>query len=165
MIVNELIYVAFVPLAVAAAAAFILRRMRSPPPVCWSTGVGLGYVVGQLVLSGRSGAAWAIQSLVSPREAGHWVPHAVLLALGMTILATYAPRRWRQGVVGLAALLTFGVPARLLAGHLAQQWSALEKISHLALLAATLALVWLLLAAARDDEFPRLRQTLLVLAS
>jgi hypothetical protein len=85
--------------------------------------------------------------------------------MGVTILAVYAPRRWRQPVLVLAALLAVGVPARLLAGHLAQQWSALEKASHLALLAATLALIWLLLASARDDELPRLRQVLLVIAS
>jgi hypothetical protein len=106
-----------------------------------------------------------LRLLVSPREASDWLPHAVLLALGVTILATYAPRRWQFGVIGLAALLAIGVPARLLAGPVAQKWSTLEKFSHLGLLAATLSLVWLLLAAAPEDELPRLRQVLLVLAS
>jgi hypothetical protein len=85
--------------------------------------------------------------------------------MGITILATYAPRVWRRWTVGLAAALAIGLPLRLLAGHLAQQWSMLEKISYLALLSATLGLVWLLLAAARDDDLPRLRQALLVLAA
>jgi hypothetical protein len=162
---SELFFAGLVPLAVAAAAAFALRRIMRSPPVAWASGVGLGYIAGQLALASRRGAARAIHVLVAPREASEWLPHAVLLALGITILAAYAPRRWRQGVFCLAALLAIGVPARLLAGHVAQQWSILEQISHLALLAATLALVWLLLAAARDDELPRLRQVLLVLAS
>ena len=162
---NELFFAGVIPLAVAAATAFALRRFGSPPPVVWAAGVGVAYIAGQFALASRRGLARAIQLLVSPREAVEWLPHSVVLAVGVTILAVYAPRRWRQRVVALAALLAIGVPARLLAGHLAQQWSALEKASHLALLAATLALIWLLLASARDDELPRLRQVLLMIAS
>lgn len=165
MVLLELFFVGLVPLAVAAAVAFVLGRMRLTPPVVWAAGVASGYIAGQLILTSRAGVGHALQALVSPHEARDWLPHAVLLALGVTMLAIYAARSWRQWVIGLAALLVIGVPARLLSGPVAQQWSALEKFSHLALLAATLALVWLLLAAARDEEFPRLRQVLVILSA
>jgi hypothetical protein len=163
--IREALLAGVLPLLIAAAVALALRRMRVRAPACWAAGVGVAYVVGQIGLASRRGFARGLQTLLAPREASDWLPHAVLLAMGVAILAAYAPRAWRLGIVALSAALAIGLPLRLLAGHLAQQWSALEKISHLALLAATLGLVWLLLAAARDDDFPRLRQVLLVVAA
>lgn len=165
MLLNEVIYVAVAPLLVAAIAAFGLRWVQAPPTVTWATGVALGYIAGQFVLASRAGVGHAFDSLINPHEASHWLPLAVLLALGVTLLATYAPRSWRDGIIALGTLLSVAVPARLLAGHTAQQWSMLEKLSHLAILSATLGLVWLLLASAGDDRQPRLRQALLVLVA
>ena len=68
MIVSELIYVALVPLSVAAAAALVVRRLRIQPPVAWAAGVGLGYVAGHVALASRSGVARALRSLVAPRH-------------------------------------------------------------------------------------------------
>jgi hypothetical protein len=160
---NELFFVGLIPLVVAAAAAFALRRMRAPTRVVWSVGVGLGFVAGQCLLASRPGLAWALRSVLEPREASEWLPHAVLLAMGVTVVAAYAPRSWQSGILGLAALVSIGTPARLLAGPMAQQWSTLEKLCHLALLGAVVSLAWLLLASARDDAQPRLRQFLSVL--
>lgn len=166
MILSELIYVAMAPLIVAAAIAFLCQRMRLPPRVAWGAGVGLGYVAGQLGLASRAGVARIITSLVRPHEAVDWLPHAVLLALGVTILATYAPRAWHRWIVVLTATLSIGLPLRLLAGSAyVTRWSALEKLSYLALLSATFGLTWLLLAAARDDEHPRLRPVLMIVVA
>jgi hypothetical protein len=161
---HELLYAGFVPLAVATVVALALRRLRWPPALIWAAAPSVGFVAGQLILASRRGITRAVQSLFAPREASEWLPHAVLLALGVTILAAYAPRAGRRLAFGLAGALCIGLPVRLLAGHVAQQWSALEKISHLALLGATLTLVWLLLASARDVH-ARLRQALLVVAA
>jgi len=165
MLLNEVIYVAVAPLLVAALAAFARRWVQAPPTIAWATGVALGYIAGQFALASRAGVGHAFSSLINPHEASHWLPLAVLLALGVTLLATYAPRSWRNGIIGLGTLLSVAVPARLLAGHIAQQWSVLEKFSHLVLLSATLGLVWLLLASTRDERQPRLRQVLLVLVA
>jgi hypothetical protein len=136
-----------------------------PTQLAFGSGVAAGFIAGQLVLASRAGFARALGLFIQPREASDWLPHAVLLALGITILTAHAPRRRRPVAIGLAALLAVAVPARLLAGHFAQQWSMLEKVAHITLLGATLGLVWLVLATARDGEFSRLRQALLVVAS
>lgn len=162
---NELLWIVTVPLVAAAAAAFVARRLRLRPQAAWAGGVGLGVVAGQLGLSSRAGFAAGLAALLRPHEARDWLPPAVLLAMSVTMLAVYAPRAWRRWIVALAALVTIGVPVRLLAGHVAQQWSAAEKLAHLTLLAAAIGLVWLLLATARDDEQPRVRAVLLVLVA
>jgi hypothetical protein len=161
--ITELIYVAIVPFAVAATAALIAWQMRFTPPVVWAVAVGLGYVAAQLALAGRAGAAGAFASLVAPREAVEWLPYAVLFALGLTILATYAPRTWRRLVIILAVMLSIGLPLRLLANSdYSVRWSLLEKLAYISLLSATLGLTWLVLAAARRTEQPRLRPLLLI---
>ncbi len=165
MVLADSIKIGAVSFIVALAVAFVLRRMRSPPAVACAAGVGLGYIAGQLTLAGRAGLGWALTSLIRPREARDWLPLMVLLAMGVTTVATYAPRAWRPWVVGLATLLAMAVPSRLLAGHVARQWSLLEKLSHLALLAATLGLLWLLLGSAQPDEQPRFRAMLMVVVA
>jgi hypothetical protein len=165
MIVSEVFFVVLIPFAAAAATAIAARRMRVAPPVVWASGVGLGYLTGQLSLEcRRGGAAQAFSALVRPHEAVDWLPLAVLLALGVTVLSAYAPRTWRRCPFVLAGLLAIGLPLRLLAGsvYVTIQWSASEKFAHFALLAATFALCWLLFSSARDDEQPRLRPALLI---
>ena len=140
MIIRELLYVVVVPFVVAACAAFVNRRWGNPPQIVWAAGVGIGYLAGQLGLAGRARPTRAFWSFARPHEAVDWLPHAVLLALGVTIFAIYAPRKWRRLAIALAVLLSIGLPLRLLAGsdYVTHQWSMLEKLSHLALLAATL---------------------------
>ena len=163
---SELVYVAIVPFTVAAAAALAARQIRFAPPVVWATAVGLGYIAAQLGLAGRAGAAGVFASLLAPREAVEWLPYAVLFALGLTILATYAPRTWRRLVIALAILLTIGLPLRLLANSdYSVRWSLLEKLAYISLLSATLGLTWLVLASARHTEQPRLRPLLLAVVA
>jgi hypothetical protein len=164
-IAHELFVAGVIPLLAAAVVAYFLQRFRLSPKVAWTAGVAMGMIAGQCALASRRGFARAIQQLVVPREAGDWLPAAVLLAMGITILAANAPRRWRLPITALAALLAVSLPLRLLAGHVAQQWSGLERVAYLALLAASLALVWLLLATNRDEELAWLRAPLLVVAS
>jgi hypothetical protein len=85
----------------------------------------------------------------------------------MTIFATYAPRKWQGWAIVLAALLTIGLPLRLLAGstYVTVQWSIVEKLTHIALLAATFGLAWLLLASAPAGQQPRLRPALLIVVA
>ena len=94
MILTELLYVALLPLACAAAVALLARPMRLSPPLTWATCVALAYLAGQLALTSRTGDALA--SLIHPREAVNWLPHAVLGALVVTLLATCLPSRWRR---------------------------------------------------------------------
>jgi hypothetical protein len=149
---NELIFAGLIPLAVAAAVALGLRLLRARPAAVWASGVAAGFVAGMFSITSRSGFGWGVQSVFSPREASHWLSHAALLAAGVSILTAYLPRHRRVWAVALAGLLALAVPVRLLAGPMAQRWSILEKFSHLALWAAALALVWMLLATARNDD-------------
>lgn len=163
---TELLYVAIVPFAVAALAAFVGRQTRFAPPVVWAAGAGLGYIAAQLGLAGRAGTAGAVASLLAPREAVEWLPYAVLFALGLTILATYAPRTWHRLVIALSIMLTIGLPLRLLANSdYSARWSPLEKLAYISLLSATLGLTWLVLASARQTEQPRLRPVLLIIVA
>jgi hypothetical protein len=159
MISAVLVYAVAVPLLTAAACALLTRRGEISPHICWALGVGVGYVAGQLGLKSQSGLGPALESFFNPTEVRQWVPHAVLLAIAATILAHYAPPTWKRGVTALAALLTFGVPIRLLSGNVAQQLSLAGKISCLVLLPGLLGLAWFLLNRA-DEGQPFLRPVL-----
>src|SRR5262245_45534172 len=114
--------------------------MRLPAPIAWANGAGIGYIVGQLGLAARRGGVErVISTFIRPHEAADWLPLAVLLALGVTVLAIYAPRAWQRIILVLAALMTIGLPLRLLAGSsfVTTKWSPLEKLAYIALLAAT----------------------------
>jgi hypothetical protein len=167
MIARELLYVVVVPGVAATVTALACRWWRILPQVQWAAGVGLGYFVGQLGLKSRAGLARAFWSFAAPNEAVDWLPHSVLLVLGVTVFATYAPRAWRRPAYALAAMATIAAPLRLLAGsvYVAAEWSVLERVTHLVLLSATLGLVWLLLAIAHDDDQPLLRAALLVVVA
>jgi len=148
----------------ALVAALVCRRLRSPPLLTWAIAFSLAYVAAQLVLDARAAGAMP-SSLLSPREARDWLPAAVLLSLGWTVLAAYAPPTWRRGILCLAVLLAIAVPVRLLAGPVAQRWSLAEKLFHLALLSTAFGLVWWWLSSARPEEHPRARAVLAALVA
>jgi hypothetical protein len=85
----------------------------------------------------------------------------------MTVFATYAPRKWRRLAVALAAILIDALPLRLLAGsvYVTRDWSLLETLIHVMLLAATFGLSWVLLAAARESDQPRTRSAMLIVVA
>jgi hypothetical protein len=166
VLLDTAIDVGLVPFAAAAIVTIVARRMRVAPPVVWATGVAFGYVAAQLATASRSGASVALFSLLKPREAVEWLPHAVLLALVVTVLLAYARRPRPRPIIALAAALSIGVPFRLLAGSVYDlRWSVNEKLAYISLLSAIFGLTWLVLASAREDDHPRLRPLLLALVA
>ncbi len=164
-IAIELAWVAFSPVLVAVVTMWLARRADALPRAAWAASVGLAYVVGQIVLTGRTAFAPAVWASISPREALHWLPLIVLSAAGVSILASVAPAAWQRGVTLLATLLVIGTPIRLLAGNIAQHWTLIEKFAHLTLIAAAFALVWLLLTSANDNRQSRTRTLLMILVA
>jgi hypothetical protein len=148
MLTNALLYAALLPLATSASIAFLMRRMRTPLPVVWPVAITFGFLAAQFALRGQSGLSETLHTFLEPHEAVDWLPHIVLLALGVSLVIYLAPAH-RPRLITLAAALCLAVPVRLLSGNLAQHWSILEKAAVLVSLAAALGLVWLL--TSRDD--------------
>jgi hypothetical protein len=148
MLTNALLYAALLPLVASAAIVFIMRQMRTPLPVIWPVAITGGFLTSQFALRGQSGFSESLHTFLQPHEAVDWLPHIVLLALGVSLVMYLAPAH-RPRLIALAAALCFAAPVRLLSGNLAQHWSILEKITVLVSLAAGLGFVWLL--ASRDD--------------
>lgn len=156
MFTATLIYAGLLPLAASAVMTLALSRSRVSPQATWACGTAFGFVIGQFGLKSQSaGFAAAARSFVQPHEGVDWLPLIVVLALGLSILLMSSQQRprWRR-TVALATVLAIAVPLRLLSGNvrLAGQWSAVEKLAYLTLLAATLGLIWLLLASRGDKE-------------
>jgi hypothetical protein len=165
MILSELTFAAAIPLAVAACVAFACRRM--PGGIAWAAAVAIGFIAGQFALAARHGIPAALDAFLAPREAVAWLPFAVLLALGITMLTAFAPANRRTISRFLAIVFTIGLPLRLLAGSasVTMRWSVAERFAYLALLAGTFALTWLTLAAPADHDHPRLRPLLMILVA
>lgn len=160
----EAIFPGIVAFTTALVATFVCRRLRLPPQIAWAIGFSLAYIAAQFALDSRA-AGWTWPSLLWPLEARDWLPAAVLLSLAWTILAASAPTNWRFRLLALATLLVVAVPARLLAGPVAQRWSTAEKLFHLGLLSAAFGLLWLLLSSSRSHEQPRTRAALAALVA
>jgi hypothetical protein len=160
MLLDAFVYAALLPFSVAAAAALATRRLRLGMDVAWAFGIALGFVAGEVALAGY-------RTLIEPREAVHWLPHAVLMAAGIALISRNSHRAVRGLSLALAATLVMGLPLRLLAGsaYVTLRWTSVEKFAYASLLSATFALVWLLLGSAREGEHPRLRPLLLILVS
>jgi hypothetical protein len=164
---RELLWVGVLPCCVAALAMFLCKWLALPTRAVWAKSVGGGYIVGQLARATRVGWRAGFESLAAPREAGDWLPWLVAAAVGITVLAAYAPGRWQRSIVGLALLLSVVAPVRLLAGsvYVTSRWSALEKLAVVAIWAAALAIVWTCLALGRACGQSRLRGGLLVIVA
>jgi hypothetical protein len=145
MLTYALVYAALLPFVAAATIAFVMRQMQWPLPIVWPCAASGGFLAAQFVLRGQSSLSDSLEAFVRPHEAVDWLPHLVLLALGVSIVMYLAPLN-RRGLIALAAALCLAAPVRLLSGNVAQQWSILEKAAVLVLLAAVLGFVWLLLA-------------------
>jgi hypothetical protein len=165
---STLAWTALPPLAAALAMMVVARQLGVRPRAAWAMAVGLGYVVGQAVVVGRTvGPGGALAKLARPHEARDWLPLLVLVAMGITLLGAAAPRTWQRWLVGLGALLCVAAPARLLgnSARVVSEWTTGERLSCLILLGAAMATVWLVLSTARDDALPRVRAVLLVLVA
>lgn len=164
---SELLWVAVLPFGVAALAMLVSTWLGLPNRAAWAKSVGGGYVIGQVALASRVGWRAGVGSLFQPREAGEWLPWLVMAAVGITVLAAYAPRNWQRWIVGLAAVVAVAAPFRLLAGsvYVTSRWGGLEKLGVIVLWAGALALAWTLLAAGRANGQPRVRGGLLLLVA
>ena len=164
---SDLLWIGVLPCVTAAAAMLVCHRVRVRPTAAWAASVGCGFVVGQPGLNARVGWHTALEKLLQPREAHDWLPWAVLVAAGISVLAAYAPRSWQRGIVALACVFAFALPLRLLAGsvYVTARWSAGEKLAVLALWAALFVFEWLTLAAGRANGQPLVRCGLLVLVA
>jgi hypothetical protein len=164
---SELLWVGVLPCGVASLVMFISSWLGLPARAAWAKSVGGGFVVGQIGLALRVGWKTGLSSLFQPREAGDWLPWLVVAAIGITVLAAYAPRNWQRWIVALAAILAAAAPARLLASsvYVTTRWSTIEKVGVIAVWAAALAVTWALLAAGRANSQPRGRGGLLILVA
>jgi hypothetical protein len=152
------------PLVASAAIAFVMRRMRSPVRIVWPVAITGGFLAAQFALRGQSGFSESLQTFLQPHEAVDWLPHIVLLALGVSIVMYLAPAQ-RPRLIALAVALCLAAPLRLLSGNLAQHWSIPGKVAVLASLATLLGLFWLLLASNDNEQPAILRVPLLILVS
>jgi hypothetical protein len=164
MLTNALVYAGLLPLVISASIAFVMQRMRSASPIVWPIAITGGFLTGQFTLRGQSGFSESLHTFFQPHETVDWLPHIVLLALGVSLVMYLAPTH-RYRLIALAAALCLAAPVRLLSGNLAQHWSTPGKVAMLVSLAAVLGLVWRLLAL-NDDRRPAiLRVPLLILVA
>lgn len=164
MLINTILYAALLPLIASASIAFVLRQMQTPLPIVWPVAITGGFLVAQFTLRGQSGFSESLHTFLQPHEAIDWLPHIVLLALGVTIVIYLAPTQ-RPRLIALAAALCLAAPVRLLSGNLAQHWSILGKVAVLVSLAAALGIVWLLLASDDNEQTAIVRVPLLILVA
>jgi hypothetical protein len=164
MLTNTLLYAALLPLVASAFIAFVMRQMRSPLPVIWPVAITGGFLATQFVLRGQSGLSESLHTFVQPHEALDWLPHIVLLALGVSLVMYLAPTH-RPRLIALATALCLAAPVRLLSGNLAQHWSILGKAAVLISLTAVLGLVWLITSNNDLRQPTILRAPLLILVA
>jgi hypothetical protein len=164
---SELLWVGILPCGVAALVMLVSTWLGLPNRAAWAKSVGGGYVVGQIALASRVDLRTGIGILFAPREAVDWLPWLVMAAVGITVLAAYAPRHWQRWIVALAVVVAAAAPARLLAGsvYVTSRWTAIEKIGVILIWATAFALIWAWLAAGRSNGQPRVRGGLLVLVA
>jgi hypothetical protein len=167
MLTSALLHAGFIPFVVAAITALILRRANIAPRTIWPLAFTAGFLAGQLAITSEAGLGAALYRFIQPHEAVDWLPLIVLLALGVTTVNRFTALTDRWRTFALAATFSLAVPIRLLSGNvrLTQQWSVLEKVVYLVLMAATLRAIWLLLATENEDEPAILRPILLTLVA
>ncbi len=164
MFTTTLLYAGLLPMAAAALVAVVARQLRCAPSATWACSTALGFIAGLIGLKSQAGLAFAVSSIVQPLEAADWLPLIILLALGTTLVLLAAPLAYRQLALAIAALFVFAVPIRLLSGNarLNSSWSGSEKVAGAVLLAATLGIVWRLLAAGSEPQRTASRLVFLV---
>jgi hypothetical protein len=168
MLADTLLLAGLLPFAASAALALFLRQLRVSPPAVWTWGIASGFIVGMVALKSPAGFAAALRSFAMPRDAADWLPIIILLVLGASLLFLSTPPSRLRLVIALAAIQSIAIPVRLLSGNVRlthDQWSPVEKVTYLLLLAGTLGLVWRLLAASSEERQTSLRQPFLLLVA
>ena len=168
MLTTTLLLAGLLPFAASVAIALVLRQLRVSPPAVWAWGIATGFIVGMVALKSPAGFSAALRSIAVPHEAADWLPIIVLLVLGTSLLFLSLPPSRLRLVIALAVMQSIAIPLRLLSGNVRlthNQWSPLEKVTYLLLLAATLGLVWRLLAANSEERQPLLRPPFLLIVA
>jgi hypothetical protein len=168
MLTNTLLLAGLLPFAASVAIALVLAQLRVSPPAVWAWGIATGFIVGMVALKSPAGFAAALRSFTVPHEAADWLPIVVLLVLGTSLLFLSTPPSRLRLVIALAVMQSIAVPLRLLSGNVRlthNEWSPVEKVTYLLLLAATLGLVWRLLAGGRVERQAHARPPFLLLAA
>jgi len=148
MLISLLIYAGIVPLAGAIAAALVCRVLSLSPRATWAWSVTAGLLSAQIGWKSRAGFALAVRAFTQPAVAADWLPMILLVTLGISLLLIIA-RPTRPGqLIAVAAIFCVVVPVRLLSGNVeVGEWSAVNKIAHLFVLAAVFGVPWSLLAS------------------
>src|SRR4029079_17182757 len=128
MLLDALIYAGVLPLVTSAVIAFIMRRSYAPVQAVWPIAITAGFLAAQFALRADLGFAASLHAFVQPHEAIDWLPHIVLLALGVSLVMYLAPAH-RGWLCVLAVALCAAVPVRLLSGNIASQWSSVGKLA------------------------------------
>ncbi len=162
MIVDALLYAGLLPLIASAIVCVVSRYLRCPLSIIWPLATAMGFLVAQFALRGQGGIDASLHTFIQPYEALDWLPHIVLLALGVSVLMYLAPAQ-RPWLIAVAAMLCLSVPIRLLSGNLAQHWSVIGKVGVAASLTILLGLVWRLLALTGEERSTAIRVPLLIL--
>src|SRR5215212_9578629 len=109
MLTNALLYAGLLPLVISASIAFVMRRMRAASPIIWPVAISGGFLAGQFTLRGQSGFIESLHTFFQPHEAVDWLPHIVLLALGVSLVMYLAPTH-RYRLIVLSAVLCLAAP-------------------------------------------------------
>ena len=151
MLTDTLFHAGLVPLVVALVGVLATRQLRAARQIALATGFALGYIAAQFVLRSQAGMGVAVWTMLRPTDAADWLPLLTIVAWAVTVLLASG---WRPSRY-VAAAFAVTVPLRLLAGHarITREWSVLEKLGSLSLLAGLVGLVWWLLAT-DDEEHP-----------
>src|SRR5690349_12323812 len=91
MLTNALLYAGLLPLAVSAAIAFVMRWFRFSPSIAWAVATAGGFLTAQFTLRSQLGLGASLYTFIDTHEALDWLPHIVLLALGVGIVMHLAP--------------------------------------------------------------------------
>jgi len=144
MLTTTLIYAGLIPFAAALIVALMVRWLGVSAPATWAWGTALGFITGQVALERQLGVVGAVRLFAHPHEAKDWLPLIVLIALGSSLLLIGASGGRRRFALLIAALVTIAVPLRLLGGNtrLDDVWNVFDKFVYAALLAGTLATIW-----------------------
>src|SRR6266480_4503841 len=118
MLTNAILYAGLLPLITSATIAIVLQRMRVSSPIVWPVAIACGFLTAQFTLRSQTGISDSLHSFIEPHEAVDWLPHILLLALGVTVVAYMAPID-RRPLIALAAALCLAAPVRLLSGNVA----------------------------------------------
>ena len=126
--------------------------MRAAPQVYGPLSTGLGFIAGYVALKSQSGIAAAISTILHPEASADWLPLIVLLATGISLL--FCAARVSVACDDARCRLVLAVPLRLLCGNvrLNGEWSSVQKIMYLGLLASMFGVVWILLAYNRNVQ-------------